>query len=228
MSASPNFPAAVDCPDTTTLRTFFAADTKSGMNILTISVEPSLETNDHQARLIVDENDWLGEDFAGLDPPMLRNQLSSGESRKIVGRCACGSVGCDDKVVEMVREDGIVKWQPERGNPLIFEADAYDAEVDRFSCDKSWETIERAAEREVDEILRDTSLKHGFKFEWASARIRNGFITLSYSKPSRTRDHQRLLKFAWDGSSIEDAIECAIAFRAKRFPHLPKAALQST
>lgn len=198
------------------------------MNTLKIAVEPSLETNDHQARLIVDKNDWLGEDSAGLDPPMLRNQLSSGTSKKIVGRCACGVVGCDDTVVEVVREDGIVKWQPERGNPLVFEAAVYDAEVDRFRRDKSWETIERAVEREVDEILRDTNLKHGFKFEWASARVRDGFITLSYGKPSKNSEHQRLLKFAWDGLSVENAIEGAIAFRAKRFPLLRKADLPTT
>ena len=200
----------------------------SAMNTLRITVEPSLETYDHQARLIVDKNDWLGEDFAGLDPPMLRNQLSNSIGKKIVGRCACGIVGCNDKVVEVVREDGVVKWQPRRGNALVFEADVYDAEVDRFFGDNSWETVERAAEREVAEILRDTNIKRGFKFEWASARIRDGFITLSYGKPSKNRNHQRLLKFAWDGSSVENAIEGAVAFRAKRFPHLPKAALPTS
>lgn len=198
------------------------------MNTLKIAVEPNVETNDHQARIVVDQYDWLGEDFAGLDPPMLRNQMSSGKSKKIVGRCICGSVGCDDKVVEVVREAGIVIWQLEREDPLVFEAAAYDAEVDRFSCDKSWETIERAAEREVDAIMHDTNLKHGFKYEWASARIRDGFITISYGKPSKNRYHQRFLKFAWDGLTVENAIGSAIAFRAKRFSHLPKAPVLTT
>ncbi|WP_226662060.1 hypothetical protein [Alteriqipengyuania lutimaris] len=191
------------------------------MNTLRISVDPSLETNDHQARLLVDQKDWLGKDSAGLDPPMLRNQLSSRENKIIVGRCACGSVGCDDVLVELVRENGLVKWQIDGGETLVFDANAYDVEVDRFSRDKSWETTERAAEREINSILRDTNLKHGFKFEWASARIREGFIILSYGKPAKNRDHQRLLEFEWDGASVASAIDGAIAFRARRFPHLP-------
>lgn len=191
------------------------------MSTLKISVEASLETNDHQARLVVDQKDWLGENFLGLDPPMLCNQLTSGENEMIVARCACGAVGCSDMIVKIVREDDVVKWHVDGGETLVFDAAPYDAEIDRFSRDKTWETIERAAEREINSILRGTSLKHGFKFEWASTRIRKGFVILSYGKPAKNRVQQKLLEIEWDGLSVGSAIDCALAFRAKRFPHLP-------
>lgn len=192
------------------------------INTLKIAVEPSFETIDHQARLVVDEKDWLGKDLIGLDPPMLCEQFSIIEGKLLVGRCVCGVVGCDDKFVDVVREDRLVKWHIQERQTLVFDATQYDTEVDRFSSDKSWETVERAAERENDSILRDTSLKHGFKFEWASARTKKGVITLSFAKPAKNRNHQRLLKFEWDGVSVASAIASAKAFRARRFPHLPQ------
>jgi hypothetical protein len=62
------------------------------VNHLKIEVSPNPEFDDfpdHQARIIVDGQDWLGTETIGLDPPDLDEQLSQ-KDQMIVGRCPCG------------------------------------------------------------------------------------------------------------------------------------------
>ena len=183
-------------------------------NSLTIAVEAVIETNDHQARPFIDGKDWLGPEFLGLDPPMLKAEFLAEDGRDlIVGRCRCGIVECSNRSVEIRRTEGSVHWSGPGANGPVFDAAQYDAEVARFVHDTSWETVGRAAEREIERLFRGTTIRR-FKFDWVSTRHREGWITLSYSKG----DRQRLLKFRWDGVSVADAIDQAKAFRAQRFP----------
>jgi hypothetical protein len=165
---------------------------------------------------LIDGKDWLGPEFLGLDPPMLRTELiDKGVGLLIVGRCWCGSIGCDDVTVEVTRSECSVHWLHGSVTSLSFDAVHYDEELTRFNQDTSWETVKRAAEREINQLYRGTTIKRGFSFDWASTRISEGQVHLSYSKGTR----QRLLKFSWDGVSLEDAIAKAKAFRASRLPH---------
>lgn len=183
-------------------------------NTLTIAVEAAIETNDHQARLLIDGKDWLGQEFLGLDPPMLKTELLAEDVRNLtVGRCRCGAVGCSDLNVEIKRTEGSVHWSGHGASSPVFDAVQYDAEVTRFIHDTSWETVGRTAEREIERVFRGTTIRR-FKFDWASTRIQEGLIKLSYSKG----DRQRILKFRWDGASVADAIDQAKAFCAQRFP----------
>ena len=181
---------------------------------LTIAVEAVMETNDHQARLFIDGKDWLGPEFLGLDPPMLKTELLAEDVRNLtVGRCRCGYVGCSNLSVEIRRTEGLVHWSDDGANSPVFDAVQYDAEVTRFVHDTSWETVGRTAEREIERVFRGTTIWR-FKFDWASTRIQAGWVSLSYSKG----DRQRILKFRWDRVSVADAIDQAKAFRAQRFP----------
>jgi len=180
---------------------------------LTIAVDAVIETNDHQARLLIDGKDWLGPEFLGLDPPMLKTELLAEDGYLIVGRCRCGYVECSNLSVEIRRTEGSVHWSGPGGNSPVFDAVQYDAEVARFVHDTSWETVGRAAEREIERLFRGTIIRR-FKFDWASTRVQEGLVSLSYSKG----DQQRFLKFRWGGVSVADAIDQAKAFRALRFP----------
>ncbi|HEX6376888.1 MAG TPA: hypothetical protein VFZ91_14345 [Allosphingosinicella sp.] len=180
---------------------------------LTIAVEAIPE---HQARLFIDGKDWLGPEVAGLDPPMLTAELlGKGVGTLLVGRCWCGIVGCNDLKVEVTRRESSVLWSGFGATRLRFDSAQYDAEVARFAQDRSWETVERAARREIEHIFRGTVIRGGFEFEWASTRERAGLVRLSFRKGRR----QRFLKFRWDGASVEDAVNRARLFRAERFSH---------
>ena len=183
-------------------------------------MEASTETNDHQARLLIDGKDWLGPEFSGLDPPMLKAELlDKGVGSLIVGRCWCGLVGCRDANVEVTRTERSVQWSGPGAALLRFNPAQYDAEVIRFAEDTSWETVGRTVEREVEHIFRGTTIKGGLAFEWASTRLQEGVVHLSFSKGRR----QKLLKIRWDGASVADALNRARLFRAERFSHCDQA-----
>lgn len=186
----------------------------------TIAVEPSIETNDHQARLLVDGRDWLGPEFAGLDPPMLEAELlGKGVGALVLGRCRCGVPGCNDLKVEVKRTERSVEWWAPGAALLRFNPAKYDAEVARFARDKAWETPGRTVEREVDRLFRGTTIRGGLEFQWASTRIQEGFVRLSFGKGQR----QKFLKFRWDGARVADALNEAKLFRAERFSHCDQA-----
>ncbi len=186
------------------------------VNTIKIAAKASPETNDHQARLLIDGKDWLGSEYLGLDPPMLATELRSVRvGTLIVGRCRCGAVGCDDLRVEASRTDTLVHWTGPCASHLSFDAAQYDAEIGRFAEDTSWETVGRAVEREVGQLFRDTATEHGFRFDWASTRIQEGLVHLSFSKG----DEQRVLEFNWDGATLKSALDRAQLFRAERFAH---------
>ena len=183
---------------------------------LTIAAEANPETNQAQARLMVDGQDWLGPERAGLEPPMLRGELlDKGVGSLIVGRCWCGGIGCNDLVVEVTRAEGEVHWSAPGGINLRFDAAEYDAEVARFAEDTSWETLERRVGREVGDIFRGTSISGGFEFEWALPSRSRRLVRLYF----RNGDRQKSLKFGWDGASVADAVNRARLYRAERFSH---------
>jgi hypothetical protein len=86
------------------------------VNTLTFEISPSPSSNDHQVRIRIDGEDWLGGDYLGVDPPRFFAQatLESG-GRVLVGRCGCGCEGCDDVHVDMVRRERTLCGETTRG-----------------------------------------------------------------------------------------------------------------
>jgi len=165
------------------------------MNRLDIKCVASPETNDHEACILVDGEDWLGDDYIGLDPPRLFQQetlLCGG--RTLVGRCNCGCEGCDDFVVDVVIDGNVVKWQSPKGYLLSFDRTEYESEIVSKCKDHSWEDSNRTAERLVNAVFDSVVLSGGWKFDWSSARMGKGKIAVSLS----LNDQQKLVEFGWD------------------------------
>ncbi|HEX8381579.1 MAG TPA: hypothetical protein VF619_13640 [Allosphingosinicella sp.] len=181
---------------------------------LTIAVKPPSETNEVQARLLINGKDWLGRGVAGLDPAMLEAELlGKGVGSLIVGRCWCGTIGCNDVKVEVTRNKAYVHWSGSGATGLVFIAAPYDRELTRFAQDKSWEPLDRIVAREIERLFRGTGIKRGFQFQraWTSRQE----VHLVFGKG----DRHKSLKFRWDGASLADALNQARLFRAERLPH---------
>ena len=173
------------------------------MNSLAFEIKPSPSSNDHEVRIRIDGGDWLGEDYMGLDPPRLFAQGSLTEGgRLLIGRCECGCEGCDDVCVEVMRDGGEVVWTSTNGAHLHFDKREYDGVVAAARNDRSWEDANRTAERLVDGVFADVMLDDGYGFDWASARITEGVMTLSFTKSGT----QKLLEFSWDGKTPDEAL----------------------
>lgn len=184
------------------------------MNTLRFEIAPSRESNDHQVRIVVDREDWLGPRYLGIDPPEFFAQFSPAEKTELlVGRCGCGVVGCHDLRVAVSEYEDAVVWDAHDQGQLRFERDAYHNLIEQARSDFSWEDINRKAERLVSEIFLGCSLENGFTFNWVSARIKRNIVSLSFSKGRE----QRVLEFAWDGISIDSAISGARQFRRDRW-----------
>lgn len=56
---------------------------------------PNPETNDSEVRILIDDNDFLGNDYLGLDPPVFFDQQTFFQAGELmIGRCTCGCEGC--------------------------------------------------------------------------------------------------------------------------------------
>jgi hypothetical protein len=179
------------------------------MSTLAFEFVPSPSSKDHQARIRIDGTDWLGEKYLGLDPPQLFRQLSlTAGGNVVVGRCECGCEGCDDVLVDVVREGQVVLWTNAKGLKFRFDQEEYDRVVAAAREDFSWEDTKRTAERLVSGAFVGVRLEGDYLFDWASARIGTGRITLSFSR----RGKQKLVGFNWDGRSAEVALISARRF----------------
>ncbi len=170
---------------------------------------PSPASNDHQVRILVDGEDWLGDSSLGIDPPEFFAQpalMVGGEL--LVGRCECGCVGCDDVAVQVVRRPNEVGWSGLQGPVLKFAATQYDFAVDRAKNDLTWETPNRTAERLSANVLAGLVLSDGFAFQWASTRIRSGVLSLSFLRDGV----QRIVDLTWDCQSPDTARASAESF----------------
>lgn len=179
------------------------------MNQLSFIILPSPETNDHEIRILIDGEDILGKDFLGLDPPVFFNQdnLTKG-GYMLIGRCTCGEAGCGSYGVTVELDQDKVFWNDDCGLNLVFNKQAYVSTVESVRNDHSWEDIKRRVERLATDILKKSQTKEGYFFDWASARIGENIITLSYRKDG----FQKLFEIAWDGRSDNKVEENARKF----------------
>jgi len=173
------------------------------MNVLTFRFEVSLGSNDHEVRPMIDGKDVLNKDFLGLDPPEYFNQPKLFESGDIlIGRCKCGVVGCDDIRIKNTISSKEVTWNLKGGKKYIFSKKEYFESINHSSNDSSWENNERKAERLVSYIDFSTLAEYGYEFNWASARISKGCISLSFEKDNT----QRIFDIGWNPEDPDDAV----------------------
>src|SRR5690242_19393563 len=96
---------------------------------LCIEIRPAPGSNDHEVRFLVDDRDFIAEQWAdmlGLDPDDILREpcelLRYDASGTIVARCSCGVVGCGSEAVSIARSSSVVTWSVRRAgrNPVIF------------------------------------------------------------------------------------------------------------
>ena len=178
------------------------------MNKLSFNILPSPETNDHEIRILVDDQDFLGDDYLGVDPVSFFSQSFDSEGILNIGRCTCGDEGCGNFPVNVSFNQNTVSWTNNSQLNLQFDKNEYLNAIDRAKNDHSWEDINRKVERLTTEVLRNSQTKNGCIFDWASARIKDKQITLSYSK----NRNQELFYLSWDGQTEKN-----IKLNAERF-----------
>ena len=173
------------------------------MNVLDFEIIPSPSSNDHQVRIFIDGEDWLGDPYLGIDPTefFAQNSLLH-DGKLLIGRCGCGFVGCDDRIVNVERTESQVRWISWNKPSAKFRKEEYDFTIKSAQIDTSWENIGRTAERLVSQIFLDSFIEDNYKFDWASTRVKQNTVTLSFSHNSI----QKLIEFEWDGQSVEDAV----------------------
>lgn len=157
---------------------------------LSIAVRPSPETNDHEVRLLGrDSEDLIArfkEGMIGLDPDGILANPSVLAAQNTphpatIGRCDCGIIGCGSVEVSIYRTGELVVWQGiGTSTEVRFHAPQYDAEAEKALNDTSWETPDRTAARLISTgIQRDGLRECGFRYSWASGRIRDGKMTVA-------------------------------------------------
>jgi hypothetical protein len=179
------------------------------VNNLGFKILPSPESNDHQVRIVIDGHDFLGDDYLGIDPPEFFSQDESfNNNRLLIGRCICGCVGCDDFHVNVSSNGERVVWAKSDGLKLEFEKESYEELIIKSKGDQSWEDIFRRTERIISDFFKDKLTADNYKFGWASTRVTERQVTLSFFKGL----DQKLLNFTWHKESPDDTLR-----EAKRF-----------
>lgn len=179
------------------------------MNKLTFKILPSPESNDHEIRILIDDEDFLGADYLGLDPPAFFSQENFDKNGELmIGRCTCGCEGCSDFPITVIANEDTVSWTNNNGLNLLFDKHDYDSSIDTARNDFSWEDIKRKVERLTTNVLKKSQTKDNYNFNWASARIKENQITLSFSK----NGDQKLFDIVWDGQTDTNVIQNAEQF----------------
>lgn len=172
-------------------------------------IEPSLSSNDHQVRIIVDGQDIISDNMLGIDPPEFFADPALLESGELIfARCSCGVVGCGDAIVHTKRDDISVTWDissTEIGvtTPLVFSCKQFDTALKSAMNDHSWETVERTAERLISEWNFTWLSKHGLTFCWASGRLNDKKMSICSDLNNR---YQVIVNVPWNHVSVNEAI----------------------
>jgi len=179
----------------------------SQASTLRIQIALSVDTNDHEVKLLVDGNDVFRRlQGMGLDPDdcALPAALMPAATPRttIIGRCDCGVRGCGDIDVRISLEEERIVWEL-AGEQFCFVAADYIAELERAGSDLSWETPDRSAGRLVRcgiEQVRTQLADHGLTFHWASGRVQAGSFTASIES---AQESQILIHIPWTDESPE-------------------------
>jgi len=178
-------------------------------NRLAFKILPSPETNDHEVRILIDDIDVLGNDYLGIDPVFFFDQDSLCHSGELlIRRCTCGSPGCSDVPITVACNETSITWKNKAGMDFLFEKTEYLRSIQNAKEDHAWENMERRVERIAEAVLKNSTLMNGYYFDWASARIKDKKIALSYS----SNGLQKLFEIAWDGQTENNVEQNAIQF----------------
>ena len=180
---------------------------------LKLQIIPSPTSNDHQVRLNLDDRDLLSKSGRiGLDPrDFFGQQALHLGGRALIGRCGCGTIGCDDLSVSIEIQSETVTWTLSETATHQFSRARYFRELEAAALDNSWESVERTAERLVEDLDFSSRSENGYELDWASARIKRCQIVMSFTKDGS----QVLVDIGWDGKDPDDACKRVRAWLAE-------------
>lgn len=184
------------------------------MNKLSFKIRESIENNAHEVRIFIDDEDFLGEDFLGIDPPwFFRKKDFCKNGELMVGMCTCGVEGCGDYFVDVTVNEETICWKYNTkyrtGLCFIFDKVDYISTIKNTGNDHSWENIQRKVERLVTEVLINKAV-NGHPFDWASARIKENTITLCCKHNKNSG--QIFYELDWDGVTDNNMVQYAERF----------------
>ncbi len=186
------------------------------LSVIRFMVVPSPDTNDHEVKIFLDGEDFIGRhwpDMMGMDPDELLSYryLSAQDVPHVVTvvRCGCGVAGCASVSVRISGQDDRViwdNWQGVTGEPpaetLIFDREQYMGAVKDAIEDHSWETPDRTAARILTSIVdQNTLANNNLKYQWATGRLRDATLTVSLVGPEEC---QILVHLDWEEQSAEE------------------------
>ncbi|WP_175220878.1 hypothetical protein [Achromobacter deleyi] len=175
------------------------------MDTLDFVFAESHESNDHEVRPLatgIDILRSLSPNDRGLDPPEFFGQSALWAGGKLlIGRCSCGVIGCGDQIADVEVCSNQIAWLLAQGRRVVFNKEQYEAALAQGAVSTSWESLERTAERLVSGLDFSKRAERGYVFQWASARINKGQITLSFGVGGR----QAIIDVGWNQRDPEDA-----------------------
>lgn len=113
----------------------------------------------------------------------------------LIGICCCGCEGCDDYTVDISVQGNSVVWFDWRANSeYIFDKSEYEKAIEAVRMNHY-----RQVERHVSDMLRHTTTKEQYVFNWASVTLKENVITLNYSKPHTKQPDtvQKMYEIEW-------------------------------
>jgi hypothetical protein len=130
------------------------------MNILSLKILPSTKSNDNEVRILIDNEDFLGDDYLGLDPSVFFDQTYFDKNGELtIGRCSCGCEGCCDFPVKVKVNENRTVWTDENGLNLTFDKEDYFNTVEITKNDFCWEDTNRKMERLKKKFLKTQKQK---------------------------------------------------------------------
>lgn len=109
--------------------------------------------------------------------------------------CCCGCEGCDDYTVDVSVQGNSVVWFDWRADSeYIFDKSEYEKAIEVVRMNHY-----RQVEKHVPDMLRHTTTKEQYVFNWASVTSKENVITLNYSKPHTKQPDtvQKMYEIEW-------------------------------
>lgn len=175
-----------------------------------------------ETRVLVDGEDLLRkiDDTAlGVNPfAFFRQPELLGGGLFLLGVCACGTQGCGDHGIEVVREENRVAWvvccrPSDAGEVIEFDWAYYQSTIASAASDTSWEMPGDTIQRLISQIDFSRYLDDigDFHFDAAPFLENDGLIWVQFKDQMK----HKVVKVPWSGGSPEDAVNAVVTYFEK-------------
>lgn len=160
-----------------------------------IEFKTCIRKNYLQIRSVVDDIDLYENEYLGIGLSDFFTQKNFFGGKLLIGICCCGCEGCDDYTVDVSVQGNSVVWFDWRvDSEYIFDKSEYEKAIEAVRMNHY-----RQVEKHVPDMLRHTTTKEQYVFNWASVTSKENVITLNYSKPHTKQPDtvQKMYEIEW-------------------------------